>query len=665
MSGAVREYTTYFDFEIPQFDFPGWHAYYDRNIKTIDSILYLMTGTEALKGAWRNSHQYYVGDVVIDVDNALAFECITDHVSASVPVTFLEDRTTNPLYWQEINSLSEGLWSTSTSSVDIGTGMKTFTTQTGRVYKPGAKIIVNQTSNPQINYMWGSVTSYNHGLLIMDVQTSHGLGTHNDWTISVSGEQGAVGPQGIIAEAPLDGATYGRQMSTWVTVAVTSASTLSITPAGGIQAHNVEDAIYELDSEKVGKGGDEMTGALTTTALAVGKFTATGDIYYISNTGVPRWATRGADTSTSDYTLFRYNDSGAVLSGTPFQIKRATGDAYFSYNVNVIGTLICSGLATFANGSFQVGYNATIGLYGDGTYLALRAYGNNQILIGNAGGTVQYASFLKSHSYIYSPLDVTGTLTASGDLVGTNIYATGSMHVASQIVCNTLNVTGAAAIGSSLTATGYTVNVAEGFKTVTTGAVNANSLYQNGVGKWSVGTSGTTGDYFFYSYTYNKLLLSVTNSGLEAAPGYRCREGTDGALYANPFNVSWNRNTNGLVELWIDSSNMGPIVNSPSDYRMKKDVTPLTTMWETVKALKPIKYTQEAFGSLITADDVERWGFIAHELQETMTQSAATGYKDEPDALQSPNALTIIAALTKALQEAMSRIEALEAASAA
>jgi hypothetical protein len=48
-----------------------------------------------------------------------------------------------------------------------------------------------------------------------------------------------------------------------------------------------------------------------------------------------------------------------------------------------------------------------------------------------------------------------------------------------------------------------------------------------------------------------------------------------------------------------------------------------------------------------------------------MTQSAATGYKDEPDALQSPNALTIIAALTKALQEAMSRIEALEAASAA
>jgi hypothetical protein len=41
--------------------------------------------------------------------------------------------------------------------------------------------------------------------------------------------------------------------------------------------------------------------------------------------------------------------------------------------------------------------------------------------------------------------------------------------------------------------------------------------------------------------------------------------------------------------------------------------------------------------------------------------TGATGYKDAPDVVQSPNPWTVIAALTKGLQEAMARIEALEA----
>ena len=61
------------------------------------------------------------------------------------------------------------------------------------------------------------------------------------------------------------------------------------------------------------------------------------------------------------------------------------------------------------------------------------------------------------------------------------------------------------------------------------------------------------------------------------------------------------------------------------------------------------------------ADGVERWGFLAHELQDALIMDAATGYKDTTEEIQSPNPWTVIAALTKALQEAMARIEALEA----
>jgi hypothetical protein len=97
-----------------------------------------------------------------------------------------------------------------------------------------------------------------------------------------------------------------------------------------------------------------------------------------------------------------------------------------------------------------------------------------------------------------------------------------------------------------------------------------------------------------------------------------------------------------------------------SDYRMKKDIQPLPSMWDIVKRLSPIQYSIKEWG-LFKNDDTPRWGFVAHELQEKLLPSAATGTKDEEDVVQSPNPWTVIAALTKALQEAMRRIEVLEA----
>jgi len=111
-------------------------------------------------------------------------------------------------------------------------------------------------------------------------------------------------------------------------------------------------------------------------------------------------------------------------------------------------------------------------------------------------------------------------------------------------------------------------------------------------------------------------------------------------------------------------------------------VLDLPSMWDVVKGLRPIKYTQADFtppaqleanekrkaegqavaeGPMFRADNIERWGFIAHELQETLIPSASTGVKDSPDHVQSPNPFTVIAALTKALQETMARVEQLEA----
>ena len=115
-----------------------------------------------------------------------------------------------------------------------------------------------------------------------------------------------------------------------------------------------------------------------------------------------------------------------------------------------------------------------------------------------------------------------------------------------------------------------------------------------------------------------------------------------------------------------------------SDYRIKKDVENLASTWDKVKALRPIRYSQKEFSPpshdskevpeghsaepLFVNDDREQWGFIAHELQETLLPTAANGEKDAPDTVQSVNLGAIVSALTRALQEAMPRIEALEAA---
>ena len=164
---------------------------------------------------------------------------------------------------------------------------------------------------------------------------------------------------------------------------------------------------------------------------------------------------------------------------------------------------------------------------------------------------------------------------------------------------------------------------------------------------------------------------SAVFSSTLTALSHSTRAGTAAGAQATGFNIDWE---SPAAILWINNVNVGTLAFT-SDYRIKKDVTPLPSMWERAKALRPVSYTHQDYtppntpakedGSapdpIIIGDDVERWGFIAHELQETLIGDAATGAKDQADCIQSPNVMTVVATLTKALQEAITRIETLEA----
>jgi hypothetical protein len=308
-------------------------------------------------------------------------------------------------------------------------------------------------------------------------------------------------------------------------------------------------------------------------------------------------------------------------------------------------------------------------------------------------------------------LDKSGNLNLGGNIISNglatvigNAQTTGTLYFTASSNNRTLAwdgskfaLSGQLSVNGSINATAYNIN---GISLATNDA-NNNTLYSGGVSQHAalyLGGTGASNANKYAATTHG--FVDAANSTLfaqidatqilsnvkVASIGYLSRAGSGGAFGTNLVNFNWVSGTG--CQLWIDGSNAG-IITVSSDYRIKKDVTDLAGMWEKVKALRPIKYTQaqftppaqialdleertaaEARGDtkpadpytpLFVADDVERWGFIAHELQETLVPSAATGEKDSPDTIQSPNPFTVIAALTKALQEAMGRIEALEA----
>jgi hypothetical protein len=95
---------------------------------------------------------------------------------------------------------------TSSTSVLIGTGSKSFTVETGKMLQVGQWVIAVSTASPT-NYMIGQVPSYNSGTgaLVVNVTTTSGSGTIASWTISlVAAPNTNVNPRAIT-----DAATTG------------------------------------------------------------------------------------------------------------------------------------------------------------------------------------------------------------------------------------------------------------------------------------------------------------------------------------------------------------------------------------------------------------------------------------------------------------------------
>jgi len=485
----------------------------------------------------------------------------------------------------------------------------------------------------------------------------------------------------------------------------------------------------ENDARYVNVAGDVMTGQLGLSyagpSIVMSKTSgAGGNTTIVSQTAnVTRWIMllgdhapeTGANAGT-DFALYSYSDAGGLI-GVPLSINRATAAMNIAGTTTINSQLLVDSIITTRNTA------TTGGLYfGSSGTKHLDYDGSNFVF---TGGPVITPNDVFVSGQVWSrPTATTGTFQfgSSGTKYlhydGASFYFTGGilnlsndLNVAGNIGVASAGGTGGIYFGTggtrSFSNDGTKFSLFGGYLDINNGGITS-TLPTNGMHLEMIDTTtglsrrirNSAGTINFVNHANNSNATNFSNTGditttgnftsgaeIICGYGYKTRAGVVGAYTANYFNIQQGAGQ----FLWIDATNAGQFYLT-SDYRTKKDVVDLPNTWDTVKALRPIKYTQAEFqppsqaehvqkmlaktkdvkadeesippvntAPMYQADDIERWGFIAHELQETLVPSAASGVKDSHDIIQSPNPWTVIAALTKALQEAMTRIEALEA----
>lgn len=396
----------------------------------------------------------------------------------------------------------------------------------------------------------------------------------------------------------------------------------------------------------------------------------------------------------SNFQLVAYNDAGTAISA-PLTVARSTGNATFvgtttmaaatvSGTANIFTANITN--ATFVNASFTSALTVSaLNVSGaSGTYRAVNgntgtsprwgmALGDNAPESGgNAGSNFSLGRFTDSGAAIDDPLTIirsTGQAIFTQAPLAPSFFTNGASGTYRAFEGQTNQVNrwtlllgdNAAETGSNVGSNfslyrysdaGVLLDVPLSISRLT-GAIQASANISAG-GTVAAAANISAGGVVAAA-------THVTAGGnIAATGGYMTKAGTSGAVdptAGQRFNIQW---TGSVANLWIDAVSAGTITLT-SDYRAKENIAPLPSMWGRAKALKPVSYNLKDFGPVKAAPG-EKWGFVAHELQDTLIQDAATGTKDAEDLIQSPNPWTVIAVLTKALQEAMERIEALEAA---
>ena len=318
----------------------------------------------------------------------------------------------------------------------------------------------------------------------------------------------------------------------------------------------------------------------------------------------------------------------------------------------------------------QTNNRVGIGTTSPGGSLEVYKAGTSEVLIGtDNGGTAQLS--------LYENDD--GTKEGLLKYDGTN----NRIHLATSGAPNALVIprdSGAVGIGTDAPTTYGDSNTKLAVVTPTSNANDVNIrfgtndvkgiIFVNDVSGDGVGFGTTTNDHVQFN-TNNTERMRITSGG-DLLHGTTSAEGVGYTLQYNGgaprsfFNKSFSGTGtaiyfmhNGGVVGSITYSNTATAYLTSSDHRLKENVADMTGAIDRVKALAPKRF------NFIADADTTVDGFLAHEAQAVVPE-AVTGEHNEVDedgnaVYQGIDQSKLVPLLTGALQEAIAKIEALEA----
>lgn len=191
---------------------------------------------------------------------------------------------------------------TSSSSVAIGTGNKSFTTAKFYTWAIGMWVTVTSAANPA-NYMFGQVTAYtaSTGALTVDVDSVGGSGTYSDWTVALS----AYNPVGTYLTSADIGVTvqgYDADLTTWAGKTAPTGTVVGTSDTQTLTAKTIEAGTFTNGYT------EETYSANSSTAITISL--TNGSMQFITLTGSPT-ITMPAAAAGKSFTLILYTGTGS------------------------------------------------------------------------------------------------------------------------------------------------------------------------------------------------------------------------------------------------------------------------------------------------------------------------------------------------------------------
>lgn len=460
---------------------------------------------------------------------------------------------------------SGSLLGTSTTSATVGTGSKTFTTQSGLGLQAGSFVVVASSAGPA-NYFHGQVTAYSGTSLTVNVLDDGGSGTYASWTISLSSPQGASGS----GSGTVNSAT-GGQLAYYASNGTTVSGDVNATVVNGLltlgQAGSTQGSINLAGSTSgnttlaapvtgngtmtLQAGSDTLTGRATTDTLTNKTFdtAGTGNSFKINGQAIS--SVSGNTSKAATITGSLTNGHVAVFDSSG-NIKDGGAVPSLVYS-SIAGCLITSltGSSTTAAATITAGQAADST---NASYITCAGYSwaasNGNAINGTDAASSTLANSTTYHIFVCSGGSGTGTF-CSASLTPT--FPTGYATYSRRIGSFKTNGSGAPLPFTQIESSGgaiinYLTTQVQDINTSATGN-SSRTLYTMTVPQgisvqWNGRIGTTTGQNVIITSPFETDVAPSPLGNPNITPGYDLQDPTSGALFANFEKIT---NTSGQI----------------------------------------------------------------------------------------------------------------------